>query len=1083
MLRSLVPTLALFLIVPALGFARSIPQPGPEDDLESFRAKFVDGTFDPLLKEKQRAVAEAAARVTRNQRAASGDIGEIAVLEDDGTLIVGGVSNSDEIVRRFYETHPDQYGQIFLNFNFSMDPEAGFAFESNVANDVQGIGLPIFNSGAQFGTVNLHSYLNQNDLLHYPNFTVYNSILGQESGHRFGSFIELQDCQNKFLLGRDCAHWNFYNHSQGSTLEGNDWTDNGDGTFSSANAASSYGEIDEYLFGLRLPTDVTQPLFVIENPTNCMRNGNPVNCPSVNAGPSNNWTVTGTRTDYTMADIIAKYGARVPDANSAPNNFRVAFILVVPAGQYPPPAADLNKLDGFRTAWEAFFLAETNGRGTMETRLYLPGEPPHPAFTASPLSGIPGTTVQFTDDTRNGPATSWLWDFGDGNTSTLPSPAHTYTTPGTFDVTLTVSNANGSESRTRTSYIQITARPPQTEFTADVTLGASPLTVNFTDQSSWQPSSWVWDFGDGSSSTQQNPSHTYASPGAYTVVLRTSNAFGTNARGKQNYITTGTQIYLEDFETGATGWTHGANAGTDDWELGPPLGQGGDPAAAFGGTNVFGTDLGSGNRDGLYEPNSDTWLRSPSIDGSGATNVALSFQRWLTVEDAFYDQARVEIGGNTYFQNPVGSGSEQFVDGSWVQTVADITPDAAGNPAFDLTFTITSDGGLEFGGWNIDDVAVFSTSTGPYTQGPRVLAGPGHGAANPNQARLFDARGVQLLDFMAYGAGSYGTNVGAGDIDYDTYAEILTAPGPGSNLGPQVRGFNGWDGSGLAKLNYYAYGTLRFGANVAAADLDGDTVAEIVTGPGAGAVFGPHVRAWNFDAQSLTPIARINYFSYGTLKYGVLVASADLDSDSEWAEILSGAGPGAVFGAHLRGWNFDAASLTTLPNYNAFVFAATQYGVNVGVGDYNISNRAEAIVGKGPSPTNDAAVKAFLYNNSPALSQVNNSDLVAFTSLYGVRVAGGYLGDRRDHLVAGPGPDPAAASRLMGWTFQTGFQPDPRPGLRRLLHQLRNHARGRRHPVTREAEAGPSRLPSSEFQLNTPRAPGPGSPRSSPGRG
>ena len=73
-------------------------------------------------------------------------------------------SNSDEIVRRFFATHPDQYEQVFLNFSFPMEPGAGFAFESNIANDVQGIGLPIYDGGAAYGTVNLASYLNMNDL-------------------------------------------------------------------------------------------------------------------------------------------------------------------------------------------------------------------------------------------------------------------------------------------------------------------------------------------------------------------------------------------------------------------------------------------------------------------------------------------------------------------------------------------------------------------------------------------------------------------------------------------------------------------------------------------------------------------------------------------------------------------------------------------------------------------------------------------------------------------------------------------------------------------------------------------------------
>ncbi|OUJ74185.1 hypothetical protein BXP70_10645 [Hymenobacter crusticola] len=293
--------------------------------------------------------------------------------------------------------------------------------------------------------------------------------------------------------------------------------------------------------------------------------------------------------------------------------------------------------------------------------------------------------VQFTDQSLNGP-TAWLWDFGDGTTSTQQNPQHCYTTPGTFTVTLTATNAIGANTRTRSNYIsydnvlpkaasctpittdyccnygitqftlgsltkasatgqagyedftcsgkvQLTegrsyplsittgtgnaqdtrvwldlnndgsfdpvtelifqalnranptgtytipstavknqplrlrvssdyvnanfgpctnlqygqaedytvtvlpsTQPPTAAFTSNYVLGGCQNPVQFTDQSQNVPTAWLWSFGDGTTSTQQNPSHTYTASGSYTVSLKATNAYGTNTTQTANYI-------------------------------------------------------------------------------------------------------------------------------------------------------------------------------------------------------------------------------------------------------------------------------------------------------------------------------------------------------------------------------------------------------------------------------------------------------------------------------------------------------------------------------------------------------------------
>jgi PKD repeat protein len=158
-------------------------------------------------------------------------------------------------------------------------------------------------------------------------------------------------------------------------------------------------------------------------------------------------------------------------------------------------------------------------------------------FTGSPTSGEAPLTVSFTDQSTD--ATSWDWDFGDGGTSTAQSPSHQYSSAGTYTVTLTATNSCGSDVETKTDYITVSEPcvAPVADFTGNPTSGEAPLTVSFTDQSSNSPTSWSWDFGDGGTSTAQNPSHQYGSAGTYTVSLTATNACGSDVETKTDYIT------------------------------------------------------------------------------------------------------------------------------------------------------------------------------------------------------------------------------------------------------------------------------------------------------------------------------------------------------------------------------------------------------------------------------------------------------------------------------------------------------------------------------------------------------------------
>ena len=166
------------------------------------------------------------------------------------------------------------------------------------------------------------------------------------------------------------------------------------------------------------------------------------------------------------------------------------------------------------------------GLGTPCSALftYLSSQPypPTASFNSNLESGFIPLPIQFTDTSSNSP-TSWNWNFGDGTSnSTLKNPTHIYKKVGSFVVTLTAINNNGSNSYQKT--ITASSRnvlPPSSVFNG--------LSVNFRDYSTNSPTSWNWNFGDGTSSSLQNPTHVYSKAGTYYVRLIVTNSAGTSS--------------------------------------------------------------------------------------------------------------------------------------------------------------------------------------------------------------------------------------------------------------------------------------------------------------------------------------------------------------------------------------------------------------------------------------------------------------------------------------------------------------------------------------------------------------------------
>ena len=173
-------------------------------------------------------------------------------------------------------------------------------------------------------------------------------------------------------------------------------------------------------------------------------------------------------------------------------------------------------------------------------------------------------------------------------------------------------------------------------------------------------------------------------------------------------------FHLQNFDTGAVGWTTGLTSGlTNDWQLGDPAGKTStvsgvtwiDPQTATSGLNVYSTDLGNGTFNGRYPNSVNEFLRSPILDCTGKFGVKLRFKRWLSVEEAIFDQATVSVNGVQIWVNALNG---NHLDTSW-QSVEYAIPMADNNPSVQLEWRLVSDAGLNLGGWQIDDVELGET--------------------------------------------------------------------------------------------------------------------------------------------------------------------------------------------------------------------------------------------------------------------------------------------------------------------------------------------------------------------------------------
>jgi|GEM_PF-6484963 len=217
----------------------------------------------------------------------------------------------------------------------------------------------------------------------------------------------------------------------------------------------------------------------------------------------------------------------------------------------------------FLVTFSSIVLTTTAQTDDVEDSITNTEEGPVADFSADVTSGEVPLTVSFIDESTGSP-TEWKWNFGDGsdiidgNTSDYQNPTHTYSKPGNYTVKETAINSVDRNTAEKTSYITVTSstiNTAGTDISTFKTAGSvpvakffasksenEPLTIVFTDTSTGSPTEWHWYFGDGTTSTEKNPTHTYSKPGNYAVSLTVRNpdetATGADNSAKTQIINT-----------------------------------------------------------------------------------------------------------------------------------------------------------------------------------------------------------------------------------------------------------------------------------------------------------------------------------------------------------------------------------------------------------------------------------------------------------------------------------------------------------------------------------------------------------------
>jgi hypothetical protein len=356
---------------------RAVPQ-FDETDQNTFQVTLwadgrVDFVYDQAL---STSFDEAAAGIAPGQ--AQGGLTAVDFTAPGGAAGAGALAegfrgadglDTVAVAQKFYATHPDDYQQLIIYTSRRLVPTGTFSYEQTVHNSDAGIGAALGDLSQAYGSRGrLESFVTMDAIGKYPDDLSSRflgedsalSVLAHEVGHRWLVSARFRDgaTVSTELLGRDQAHWSFFTDTDGSFLEGNDIQPQSDGRFRTAGASLRYSALDQYLMGMRDPSEVP-PLFFVRSPSGTDTD--------TGRTPETGVVFGGTRKDVSIADITAALGDRNPRAAPWTRPFREAFVYVSVGG--PADAQAIAKVERIRAAWPAFFAQGVDGRGAVDPTL------------------------------------------------------------------------------------------------------------------------------------------------------------------------------------------------------------------------------------------------------------------------------------------------------------------------------------------------------------------------------------------------------------------------------------------------------------------------------------------------------------------------------------------------------------------------------------------------------------------------------------------------------------------------------------------------------------------------------------------
>ncbi|MEN0060776.1 MAG: hypothetical protein AAGA48_01435 [Myxococcota bacterium] len=294
------------------------------------------------------------------------DVENLTIVRPVGAAFEGGFDNSDpndesafdRTVVRALEGRATDYDfvMVFIGQGLPRQIAGAFAFNETHNRDLMGVGS-VRLADERF-SVRSALYMNRT-----TSFTTLDPVRSQwvfnhEIGHHWLAYpwIDLGEGRSDVLLGRQRAHWTYFLHTGNAPMEGNDWIDNGDGTFTTnpSSGQGGYSDLELYTMGL-LRADEVAPFFLIEpdDPGNRTRTSAPDHWLEI--AP---FTVSGQRIDLTIDDLIATNGPVSPGPDTSQKDFRFLTVLVV--GPFEDiDSGDLTRVSELQTQWAEGFATAT----------------------------------------------------------------------------------------------------------------------------------------------------------------------------------------------------------------------------------------------------------------------------------------------------------------------------------------------------------------------------------------------------------------------------------------------------------------------------------------------------------------------------------------------------------------------------------------------------------------------------------------------------------------------------------------------------------------------------------------------------